>query len=171
MSKAYSLAGIRVGWIASRASKLISKIYETRHYTTISVSQLDSQVASYALSSNTIHSLLARNVRLAKTNLEIMEKFIDRHDDWISWVKPVAGTTAFIKFSRNGKEVDADMLCERLVKDAGVLWAPGSVFGKEFGAYARVGFACETEVLREGLDKARVWLRKAYDDVPLLASA
>ena len=66
-----------------------------------------------------------------------MAKFVDRHDDVASWEQPVAGTTAFVRFTRNGKDVDANVLCERLVKETGVLWAPGSVFGE------RVSGICE----------------------------
>lgn len=37
LSKAYALAGIRVGWIASRSSEIIEACAQARHYTTISV--------------------------------------------------------------------------------------------------------------------------------------
>ena len=57
LSKAYSLAGIRVGWIATRSPELVEKIAATRHYTTISVSQLDQAVAAFALAPETIHAL------------------------------------------------------------------------------------------------------------------
>lgn len=41
LSKAYSLAGIRVGWIASRSPDIVDACAQARDYTTISVSQLD----------------------------------------------------------------------------------------------------------------------------------
>ncbi|KAF2089159.1 putative aminotransferase [Saccharata proteae CBS 121410] len=170
LSKAYSLAGIRVGWIASRSPAIIEKCAAMRHYTTISVSQLDEQIAARALDSNTIHALLARNINLARTNLEILEKFIIKHDDIAEWVKPVAGTTAFVRFHREGKNVDAVAFCKALLKKTGVLFVPGDeCFGERFGGFARVGFACETGLLKEGLEKARVFLRKEFDDLPLAA--
>jgi aspartate/methionine/tyrosine aminotransferase len=151
--------------------ELISKLHEARHYTTISVSQLDSWVAAFALSQGTVHKLLARNISLAKENLAILEKFVDRHDDCVSWTKPLAGTTAFLRFTREGKDVDGEVLCERLVKEVGVLWAPGKVFGVDgdFAGHVRIGFCCETEVLKDGLEKVRQWMRKNFDDVPLVA--
>lgn len=170
MSKAYSLAGIRVGWVASRSPELVERIYSARHYTTLSVSQLDSAVAAYTLSHHTVHNLLARNINLAKTNLAILERFIIKHDDVISWTKPIAGTTAFLQFHRDGKPVDDVVLCKRLVEETGALWCPGRhCFGREreFAGYVRVGFCCSEEVLREGLEKVRIWMRKEYDDVPL----
>lgn len=50
MSKAWSLAGIRVGWIASRDSSIMEAVRSARNYTTISVSQLDDRIAAFALS-------------------------------------------------------------------------------------------------------------------------
>jgi aspartate/methionine/tyrosine aminotransferase len=166
LSKAYSLAGIRVGWLASRNRDIIEKIAAARHYTTISVSQLDEAVAAFALSPHTIHALLGRNIALAKTNLALLDRFAIKHDEMVEYVKPVAGTTAFLRFHRDGKAVDDVALCRRLVEETGVLWVPGShCFGEEWKGYVRVGFVCETEVLKDGLEAARKWLRKEFDDL------
>ncbi|KAF2752003.1 PLP-dependent transferase [Sporormia fimetaria CBS 119925] len=168
MSKAYSLAGVRVGWIASRDPELIETIAEARHYTTISVSQLDEQVAAYALHPNTVHSLLARNIQLAQKNLELMERFMIKNEDECSWVKPLAGTTAFVKISRDGKPVDSVDFCQQLLEKTGVLWVPGSTcFGDEFKGYVRIGYVNHTEIIKEGLDKATKFIRKHLDNVKL----
>lgn len=168
LSKAYSLAGIRCGWIAARDRSVIEEIAKARDYTTISVGILDQQVAAFALSQETIHNLLSRNIQLAKTNLELLEKFIIKHDEYCSWTKPVAGTTAFVKFERDGKPIDAVALCKTLMDKTGVMLVPGDrCFGDEFRGYVRVGYVNHTETLREGLDKLRVFMRKEYDDIPL----
>jgi aspartate/methionine/tyrosine aminotransferase len=166
LSKAYSLAGIRTGWIASRSPEIIEKIADTRHYTTISVSQLDERVAAFALSPSTIHQLLSRNIQLAKTNLEILDRFMTKHDDNCEWVKPLAGTTCFVRFHRDGKPVDSKTLCKRLAEEASVLSVPGDfAFGEEFKGYVRIGYVCDTEMLKNGLEKVRLWLRKEFDDL------
>lgn len=168
LSKAYSLAGIRCGWIAARDRSVVEEIAKARDYTTISVGILDQQVAAFALSQETIHNLLSRNIQLAKTNLELLEKFIIKHDEYCSWTKPVAGTTAFVKFERDGKPVDVVALCKTLMDKTGVMLVPGDrCFGEEFKGYVRVGYVNHTETLREGLDKLRVFMRKEYDDIPL----
>ncbi|KAM0713353.1 hypothetical protein Q7P35_000805 [Cladosporium inversicolor] len=168
LSKAYSLAGLRVGWIASRNRDLIEQIAKVRDYTTISVSQLDQSVAAFALSPDTIHALLGRNIALAKGNLALLERFIIKHDEYCSWVKPVAGTTAFVKFEREGKLVDAVALCKSLQASTGVMLLPGDCFGDEFKGYVRIGYVNREEVVKEGLEKLRLWMRKEFDDVPLL---
>ncbi|KAF2643329.1 PLP-dependent transferase [Massarina eburnea CBS 473.64] len=168
MSKAYAMAGIRVGWIASRDPEIIEAIANARHYTTISVSQLDEQVAAFALDPNTIHKLLARNIQLAKMNLEIMDKFVLENDDEVSWVKPLAGTTTFLKFQRNGKPVDSADFCKKLLEKTGVLLVPGDLcFGAEWKGWVRAGFVNHTEIVKEGMDKVSQFVRKNLDDVKL----
>ena len=54
------------------------------------------------------------------------------------------------------------------------MFCPGSkCFGedKDFKGYVRIGFVCETEVLRRGLDELRSFMRIEYSDVPLTSSA
>ena len=168
LSKAYSLAGIRVGWIAYRSSDLIEACAQARDYTTISVSQIDDQIAAYALGQDCIHGLLGRNIQLAKRNLAILEMFVDSFRWACEWVKPVAGTTAFIKFSKMGQEIDDVVFCEKLMEDTGVMLCPGSrCFGEEFKGYVRFGFCCETYLLDEGLEKMRGFMRKGFQTLPL----
>jgi len=168
-SKAYSLAGIRTGWIASKSKEIIDKIAELRHYTTISVSQLDEAVAAEAVSDRCVHALLGRNIQLAKKNLELLTNFIDEHNWACSWVKPLAGTTCFVKFHKMGKLIDDAEFCKRLLEKTGVMLVPGSKCfgdGRDFKGYVRLGFVCETEVLKEGLEKLREFMEEEYADVP-----
>ncbi|KAK6438330.1 hypothetical protein LTR95_005469 [Oleoguttula sp. CCFEE 5521] len=171
LSKAYSLAGIRIGWVASRSAELIEKITITRDYTTISVSQLDQSVAAFALAPDTIHALLGRNIQMAKANVDILDRWIIKHDEYCSWIKPLAGTTAFVKFQRDGKPIDTVAFCQSLQDKMGVLIMPGDfAFGEEFKGYVRIGYVCHTEVLKEGLEEMRKFMRKEYDDLPVLES-
>ncbi|KAK0362655.1 hypothetical protein LTR59_011273 [Friedmanniomyces endolithicus] len=168
LSKAYSLAGLRVGWLASRNPEIIERCASARDYTTISVSQIDQQIAAFALSPETLHSLLGRNIQLAKANLELLDRFVVKHDEYCSWTRPVAGTTAFVKFEREGRAVDAKAFCEALQEQTGVMFLPGDVgFGDEWKGYVRIGFVNRTEVVREGLEEVRKFMRREFDEVPL----
>ena len=168
LSKAYALAGIRCGWIASRNRSIIEKCAEARHYTTISVSILDQQVAAFALSPGTVHGLLGKNIALAKTNMELLERFLIKHDEYCSWVKPVAGSTAFMKFEKEGQPIDAVEFCKQLQAKTGVMFVPGDrCFGEEFKGYVRIGFVNKTEILKEALEKLRVFMKKDFEDLPL----
>jgi len=161
MSKAYSLAGIRIGWIASRDSAIIEAVATARDYTTISVSQLDDQIAAYALSASVIHSLLGRNIKLAKTNVALLETFINEHSNICSWVKPNGGTTALVCFVKRGEPVDDVQFCVDVIEKTKVMFLPASkCFGQEFKGSVRIGFVCETEVLREALQKLGQYIRE-----------
>lgn len=171
LSKAYSLAGIRTGWIASKSKALIDTCASARHYSTISVSMLDQAVAAEAISENCIHALLGRNIQLAKTNLAILEKFIEEHRWACSWVKPLAGTTAFVKFAKMGKPIDDEAFCEMLQEKTGILVCPGSkCFGasEDWKGYIRFGFCCETAVLEEGLSALTAFMEEQFENVPTI---
>lgn len=160
LSKAYSLAGIRVGWIACKDQSIIEAIAAARDYTTISVSQLDDQVASYAMNPSVIHALLARNIKLAKMNVALLEAFVSEFSENVSWVKPTGGTTAFVKFQKKGELVDDVAFCVDVIEKTKVMFLPGSkCFGEEFKGYVRIGFVCEPQVLREGLRKLGGYVR------------
>lgn len=171
-SKAYSLAGIRVGWIASKNQSLIEQIAETRHYTTISVSQLDQAVAAEVVSDRCVHALLTRNIQLAQKNLQLLTNFIDEHNWACSWVKPVAGTTCMVKFHKMGKPIDDVAFCKTLQEKTGVMFVPGNKCfgsGTDFKGYVRIGFVQETDVLKEALDALRKFMEEEYADLPIAA--
>jgi aspartate/methionine/tyrosine aminotransferase len=161
MSKAFALAGIRVGWMASRSSEIIEACAAARDFTTIAVSQLDDKVATFAMDQSCVHALLGRNITLAKKNVAILEKFIDEHRGMCEWIKPRAGTTAMVKFYRNGAPVDDVAFCKSLQEKVGVMFAPGNhCFAEsgEFPGYVRIGYVCETEILTEGLEQVDKFL-------------
>ena len=173
LSKAYSLAGIRTGWLASRSSALLEACMQARDYTTISVSQISDQIASFALSPECVHRLLGRNIDLAKTNLDLLAKFVEEYQErgTCKWIKPLAGTTAFVKFLRNGKAVNDVAFCQMLFDKTGVMVVPGGLCfgnGKDFQGYVRVGFVCETEVLRDGLKMFRDFMKNDFEGVPVV---
>lgn len=170
MSKAFALAGIRLGWIASRDKAIVDAISAARDYTTISVSQLDDQVASYALSEPVLRPLLARNTALARTNLELLSAFMDKYTAVCSWVKPTAGTTALVCFKgKDGVPVDDAALVLDVLDKTKVLVMPGSPcfgLGKDFRGFVRLGYVCETDVLVEALTRLGQYIEAGHVAAP-----
>lgn len=166
MSKAWALAGIRIGWVASRDSSIIAAVASARDYTTISVSQLDDVVARYALSPAVRPRLLARNVGLARTNLQLLERFVSEHAATCSWVRPNAGTICLVRFSKGGKNgapVDDEAFCRDVLDKTKVMFLPASrCFGHgktdAFDGFVRIGYVNETEVLRQALEKLHAYI-------------
>lgn len=156
MSKSYALAGIRVGWVASPDKDILLALAVARDHTTISVSQLDDQVAAYAMSNAIRPGLLKRNVELARTNLSLLAEFVERYPSVCSWIKPDAGTVAFVKFMKDGRPVDDESFCIEVLQKTKAFFVPGSrCFGRgeDFRGYVRIGYVGETAVLAEALKR------------------
>ncbi|KAJ5302175.1 hypothetical protein N7508_007038 [Penicillium antarcticum] len=171
LSKAFSLAGIRLGWIVSPNPDIIEACASARDYTLISVGQIDDGVAAHALSSPCVGNLLQRNIQLAKRNLDMLESFVDEFSWAVKWTRPLAGTTAFVKFvDREGRAINDVVFCQRLQETTGVLLVPGSQCfgdGVDFRGFVRVGYVPEHEVMVNGLQGVKKFMRDEYEKLPL----
>jgi aspartate/methionine/tyrosine aminotransferase len=121
-SKTYGLAGLRIGWIATKNRKIYEKMASLKDYTTICNSAPGEFLAEVAMRNR--QQLADRNLGIIRENLAVMESFFARHADLFSWVRPAAGSMAFPRLLRGNVEE----FCDRLVKTAGVLLLPGSVY-------------------------------------------
>jgi aspartate/methionine/tyrosine aminotransferase len=144
MSKAYSLAGLRLGWIAG-PPEVIRAVAVHRDYTTISVGMLDDYLAAVALEHRA--ELMTRNRGIVRRNLATLDAWLAR-ELLLSYVRPQSGTTALLKYELPMTSRD---LCVALVESAGVLLSPGSTFDME--GYVRIGYANATDVLVAWLEK------------------
>ena len=145
MSKCFSLAGLRLGWVATKDKALTALMHERRDYDTISCGVLNDMIASLALQNK--EKIFDRNRSILFKNREILDKWVEETEG-VEYVKPVAGTTALIEYDIDMPSYD---LCKKLIKEKGVLFTPGAAFEME-GA-VRIGYAFDSELLREGLDK------------------
>ena len=151
MSKVFSLAGLRFGWIAA-PKELISAVLYHRDYNTISVGMLDEYFAELALQAK--DKILARNRAIIRENLQILDDWV-KNTPRVSYVKPKAGTTAFVKIDT---KLSSHEFCERLVKEKGVMFTPGSALHTE--GFVRIGFANNKEVLKKGLELTAEFLKE-----------
>lgn len=151
MSKAYSLAGLRLGWIVGPES-LLEGVSIHRDYNTISVGMLDDYFAALALENR--EAILKRSRDITRENLAILADWV-AHEPRISWVKPQSGTTAFLKlmFDMPSRE-----FCIQLLEETGVMLTPGSAMDME--GYVRIGYANNADVLQQGLKRLSAFLAK-----------
>jgi aspartate/methionine/tyrosine aminotransferase len=142
MSKAFSLAGLRLGWIAGPRD-VVHAVSVQRDYTTISVGMVDDLLAAIALEHK--DAILARSRGIVRENLAILDAWV-RDQPRIGYVKPRSGTTALLRYDA---AMTSRELCIRLVEETGVLLTPGSAMDME--GYLRIGYANEAAVLSGGL--------------------
>jgi aspartate/methionine/tyrosine aminotransferase len=149
MSKTYSLAGLRLGWIAG-PKELIHAVSIHRDYNTISVGMIDDYFASLALEHR--DAILERNHRIVRTNLALLDAWIAK-EPAISWIKPKSGTTALLKYAFDMPSRD---FCIELIEATGVMFTPGSALDME--GYVRIGYANHRDVLEQGLARVSRFL-------------
>ena len=144
MSKAFSLAGLRLGWIAAPA-EAIEQVSIHRDYNTISVGMIDDHFACLALAAS--DAIIERSRRITRENLAILDAWVTAEPS-ISWVKPRAGTTALLKYDFDLSSRD---FCVELLRETGVMLTPGSALDME--GWLRIGYANNPQVLRDGLPR------------------
>ena len=121
-SKTYGLAGLRIGWVATKNKKVYDRMAVRKDYTTICNSAPSEFLAEVAMRNRQI--LVARSLDIIKNNLNIMDEFFSGHTDLFSWVRPHAGSMAFPQYLAG----DAESFCDKVVREAGVLLLPGSMY-------------------------------------------
>lgn len=149
MSKTFSLAGLRLGWIAA-PPEVIAAVSIRRDYSTISVGMLDDYFAALALESK--DRILERSHRITRGNLQILDAWVGTEPS-ISYVKPRAGTTALLKYDF---DIPSREFCVRLLEETGVMFTPGSVLHME--GWLRIGYANDPEILKAGLERVSTFL-------------
>ncbi len=134
MSKSFAMAGLRIGWLASRDRGLLERCAAFKDYTTICSAAPSEILAIVGLRAR--DAVLARSRAIVEANLALLDGFIAAHAGTISWVRPRGGSTAF---PRLRDDLPADRFVAGLVEATGVLLLPGSVFGHH-GNHVRVGY-------------------------------
>ncbi|KPV43071.1 aminotransferase [Alicyclobacillus ferrooxydans] len=152
MSKVYSLAGLRLGWIATPSTEVMEACLRHRDYTTISCPMIDDMLAVHALKNR--DRILDRNLALVRRNLAILDAWVEA-EPYFSYVKPQAGTTAMLQYDL---DIISDDFCIGLFQANGTFLTPGRCFDMEYAV--RIGYACSTEVLEAGLHNISKYVKE-----------
>jgi aspartate/methionine/tyrosine aminotransferase len=134
MSKAFGMAGLRLGWIASQDINILQKMEQVKHYTSICNSAPTEIISLIALKNK--NKILARNNQIVADNLALIDEFFQEHSNLFSWARPQGGCVGFVDYK--GQE-SIDTFCERLVKHRGVLLLPASIYDHPSNCF-RIGF-------------------------------
>lgn len=153
MSKSFALAGLRIGWIATRNHELLARVVKLKDYTTICSSAPSEILALIGLRAK--DRVLERSRRIVMRNLPIFREFMDRHRTHLSWAPPRAGSICFPRFVG---DVDAERAAEMLIERAGVTILPGARFQYD-RAFFRVGLGRED--MGEALEAIEPYLADA----------
>ena len=153
MSKVFSLAGVRLGWIATHDKEAIRALLVHRDYNHISCGMLDEEIAGIALTH--ADALLSRSRAIVRENLAILDEWV-KNTPLVHYVKPQAGTTALVYYDL---PVPSYEFCLDLYEKTGAFVTPGDCFEQPHSM--RIGYACAKQDLIDGLAAITAYLAEA----------
>ena len=143
MSKVFSLAGLRLGWIATHDMSVVKSCLSHRDYNLVSCGVFDEMLAAAALKHS--DKLLERSRKIVRENLQILDDWVGS-EPHVSYVKPQAGTTALVYYDL---DIPSYEFCEEMYKKTGAFVTPGDCF--EVPHSMRIGYAYGKQDLIDGL--------------------
>lgn len=155
MSKAYGLAGLRIGWVACKDRDTLVRLERYKHYLSICNSAPGEILARIALKAR--ERILERNRRIVRDNVAAYTHLFADYGELFDWKAPDGGCVAFIRYKgRDGVEE----FTSRLVEETGVLFLPASVFRSELSSVPadRLRIGLGRAHVPEGLSILREWL-------------
>ena len=143
MSQVFSLAGLRLGWIATHDMSVVKSCLSHRDYNLVSCGVFDEMLAAAALKHR--DKLLERSRKIVRENLQILDDWVGS-EPHVSYVKPKAGTTALVYYDL---DISSYEFCEEMYKKTGAFVTPGDCF--EVPHSMRIGYAYGKQDLIDGL--------------------
>ena len=150
VSKAYSMTGWRLGYLAAPA-EILQGIIRTRQYTTTCASSLSQHAAVQAIGSG-LHEPMVEAFE-QRRNL-VVERIAN-----ISGMECPAPKGAFYAFPTlpGGYEDDEEFVFS-LLREAGVALVPGSVLGSTGEGHVRIAYSNSVPRINEAFDRIEAWL-------------
>jgi len=134
MSKAYGLAGLRIGWVATQDRETLEKMRKFKHYLSICNSGPSEILSIIALKHG--EEILQKNRSIIQSNLQLADQFFAKYPHLFRNNKPQAGPIAFHKIMI---DKSIEQFCEDLVQKSGVLLLPSSIYDYK-GPFFRMGY-------------------------------
>jgi aspartate/methionine/tyrosine aminotransferase len=145
LSKAFSIAGVRTGWMIEHDPQRRQQYWTARAYFSICNGTTGEILAEIAIRRRDV--ILGKTQEFATRNLQLLDQFMAEHRDVLGWIRPQGGMTAF-PWLVSGE--DARPFCQAAA-DRGILLAPGDCF--EVPSHFRLGFAAAGAEFPKALER------------------
>jgi len=145
LSKAFSLAGTRTGWMIEHDAQRRQQYWTARAYFSV-CNNTAGEILSEAAIRNRA-TVLKKTQAVAGRNLALLDRFMGDHRDVLGWIRPQGGMTAF-PWLLSGE--DTRPFCQAATEH-GILLAPGDCF--DVPSHFRLGFAAAGEDFPRGLER------------------
>jgi aspartate/methionine/tyrosine aminotransferase len=150
-SKAFSLPGIRTGWMIEHDRKRRERYWNARTYFSISNNSAGEMLAEIAMRQRDV--ILSKTREAATQNLEHLDRFMAEHSETLGWIRPQGGMTAFPWLVSGG---NARPFCHAAAEQ-GILLAPGDCF--DAPPHFRLGFAATGDKFPLALDRLGIFVK------------
>src|SRR6516164_396700 len=145
LSKAFSIAGVRTGWMIEHDARRRQQYWTARAYFSICNSTTGEILSEIAIRKRDV--VLGKTQDVAARNLRLLDRFMAEHLDVLGWIPPQGGMTAFPWLVSGENERP---FC-RAATEHGILLAPGDCF--DVPSYFRLGFAAAGDNFSKALDR------------------
>lgn len=151
LSKAFSIAGVRTGWMIEHDPRRRQQYWTARAYFSVSNTTTGEILADIAIRKRDV--VLGKAQETATRNLKLLEGFMADHRDALDWIPPQGGMTAF-PWLVSGKP---DRPFCQAAAERGILLAPGDCF--DAPSHFRLGFAAAGDDFSNALERFDAFVR------------
>jgi len=148
-SKAYAMTGWRIGYVVAE-KKLSATMRKLHYYTTLCPNAISQKAALAALTSpqNCVQEMVKEYDRRRKLAINELDKI-----ESLSYTMPKGTFYVFPNFP--SYEKSDELFAAYLLKEAGVVTAPGSGFGRAGEGHLRISYSVSYEQVKEGMERIR----------------
>src|SRR5256885_14362845 len=151
LSKAFSIPGVRTGWMIEHDAQRLRQYWNARAYFSVSNTTTGEILSEIAIRKRDV--VLGKAQSVATHNLKLLERFMADHRDGLGWIPPQGGMTAFpwLLSGENDRQ-----FCQAAT-ERGILLAPGDCF--DAPSHFRLGFAAAADNFSDALDRLGVFVK------------
>jgi len=145
LSKAFSIPGVRTGWMIEHDARRRQQYWTARAYFSVSNTTTGEILSEIAIRKRDV--VLGKAQETATRSLKLLDRFMADHRDVLGWIPPQGGMTAF-PWLVSGEN---DRTFCRAATEHGILLAPGDCF--DAPSHFRLGFAAAGDNFSRALDR------------------
>jgi aspartate/methionine/tyrosine aminotransferase len=145
LSKAFSIPGVRTGWIIEHDAQRRRQYWTARAYFSVSNTTTGEILSEIAIRKREI--VLGKTQAVSTRNLKLLDRFMAEHRDVLGWIPPQGGMTAF-PWLLSGEN---DRPFCQAAAEQGILLVPGDCF--DTPAHFRLGLAAAGDNFPKALDR------------------
>jgi aspartate/methionine/tyrosine aminotransferase len=156
LSKAFSIPGVRTGWIIEHDTRRRQQYWTARAYFSISNTTTGEILSEIAIRKRDV--VLGKAQEVASRNLKLLDRFMadhrnEDHREILGWIPPQGGMTAFpwLVSGENSRP-----FCQAATEQ-GILLAPGDCF--DAPSHFRLGFAASADDFPKALDRLGAFVK------------